>query len=265
MKYLLGAVAGIVAAAVVAWLLFFQSGLRIDLSRTTVVQRIQRLQRLETVVYSMEKVVTGTQDNAYLPRILGGDRILLIVHGEVTAGIDLAKLDTSKIDIKDRGIELDLPPAEVFSARLDNEQTRVYSRETGLFTMPDPNLESEVRREAERQIRQSALDSGILKTAADNGRATLSGFTGLFTFEVDETIDIPRFADLLKFFRLGVSWGGHESLTVPVAASLAQTPGINSFDRFGVSPRAIRLNIGLEDPEKLWADLDNALAKSAKT
>jgi cystathionine beta-lyase/cystathionine gamma-synthase len=97
------------------------------------------------------------------------------------------------------------------------------------------------------------------------GRATLSGFTGLFTFEVDEAIDIPRFADLVKFFRLGVSWGGHESLVVPVAASLAQTPGVNSFDRFNVSPRAIRLHVGLEDAEMLWADLQNALAKSVKS
>jgi hypothetical protein len=183
MKYFLGAVAGVIAAVVVAWLLFFQSGLRIDLSRPAVVQRIQRLQRLETVVYSMEKIVTGTQDNAYLPRLLGGDRILLIVHGEVTAGIDLAKLDESKITITGRTIALELPPAEVFSTRLDNDKTRVYSRETGLFTMPDPNLESEVRREAERQIGQSAIESGILKTAADNGRANLSGLLEALGFE----------------------------------------------------------------------------------
>jgi hypothetical protein len=175
LKYLLGAVAGVVAAVAVAWLLFFQSGIRIDLSRPAVVQRIQRLQRLETVVYSMEKIVTGTQDNAYLPKFLGGDRILLIVHGEVTAGIDLAKLDESKINISGGRIELELPPAEIFSTRIDNERTRVYSRETGLFTMPDPNLESAARREAERQIGQSAIESGILKTAADNGRANVRG------------------------------------------------------------------------------------------
>lgn len=95
------------------------------------------------------------------------------------------------------------------------------------------------------------------------GRATLSGFTGLFTIEVDERVDIPRFSDALKHFRLGVSWGGHESLIVPVAASLAQTPGVNSFDRFGVSPRAIRLHIGLEDPEVLWSDLESAFSVSA--
>jgi cystathionine beta-lyase/cystathionine gamma-synthase len=95
------------------------------------------------------------------------------------------------------------------------------------------------------------------------GRATLMGFTGLFTFEVDELIDIPLFADSLNYFRLGVSWGGHESLIVPVAASLAQTPDTNSFARFGVSPRAIRLHVGLEDPERLWSDLENAFSKSA--
>ncbi len=71
----------------------------------------------------------------------------------------------------------------MFSTRLDNERTRVYSRETGLFTAPDPNLESEVRREAERQIRQSALEGGILKTAAENGRTTMSGLLEGLGFE----------------------------------------------------------------------------------
>jgi cystathionine beta-lyase/cystathionine gamma-synthase len=97
------------------------------------------------------------------------------------------------------------------------------------------------------------------------GRGTLAGFTGLFTFEVDDRIDVPRFSNALKYFRLGVSWGGHESLIVPVAAALAQTPGVNSFDRFGVSARAIRLHIGLEDPVILWADLEKAFVASAKS
>jgi cystathionine beta-lyase/cystathionine gamma-synthase len=96
------------------------------------------------------------------------------------------------------------------------------------------------------------------------GRGTLSGFTSLFTFELEENVDVAKFSDALKYFRLGVSWGGHESLIVPVAASLAQTPGVNSFHRFGVSPRAIRLHVGLEDPEMLWADLESAFKRSTK-
>jgi hypothetical protein len=183
MKYFLGAVGGVAAAVAVAWVLFFQSRLHLDMTRPAVVQSIQRLQRLETVVYAMEKIVSGTQDNAYLPRLLGGDRILLIVHGEVTAGIDLGKLDDSKINITGASIEIEMPAAEVFAARIDNERTRVYSRETGLFTVPDPNLETETRREAERQIRQAALEGGILNTAAENGRANLSGLLNGLGFE----------------------------------------------------------------------------------
>ena len=167
---------GVIVAAlvgVILWLALFGPGARIDLSRPAVVQNIQRLQRLETVVYTVEKIVTGTMDSAYLPRMLAGDRILLIVYGEVTAGVDLGKLDSSSIAIKDRAISLQLPAAEIFSTRIDNAKTQVYSRETGLFVRPDPNLETEARRAAEQQVQKAALDSGIIKTAADNGRTTL--------------------------------------------------------------------------------------------
>lgn len=169
-------VAGVVLTVlvgVILWLALLRSGARLDLSRPAVVQNIQRLQRLETVVYSVEKIVTGTQDSAYFPRALAGDRILLIVYGEVTAGIDLGKLDTSAIAVRDRSISLQVPPAEIFSTRIDNAKTQVYSRETGLFVRPDPNLETIARRAAEQQVHQAAVDSGILKTAADNGRMTL--------------------------------------------------------------------------------------------
>jgi hypothetical protein len=176
MQRILPFVAGVVLTVlvgVILWLALLRSGARLDLSRPAVVQNIQRLQRLETVVYSVEKIVTGTQDSAYFPRALAGDRILLIVYGEVTAGIDLGKLDTSAIAVRDRSLSLQVPPAEIFSTRIDNAKTQVYSRETGLFVRPDPNLETIARRAAEQQVHQAAVDSGILKTAADNGRMTL--------------------------------------------------------------------------------------------
>jgi hypothetical protein len=182
-----GFVAGfLVAMAVTAfagWLWFFRDSTRIDLSRPTVVQQIQQLQRLETVVYSMEKIVTGTQESKYLPRMLVGDRLLLIVHGEVTAGVDLGGLDPSQLTIDAKTVSIKLPEPSVFSTRLDNQRTRVYSRETGLFTSPDPGLESDVRREAERQMTQAALDGGILKTAATNARATLTSLLQGLGFE----------------------------------------------------------------------------------
>lgn len=96
------------------------------------------------------------------------------------------------------------------------------------------------------------------------GKKTLSGYAGLFSFEVTEDIDVPAFIDALKYFKIGVSWGGHESLVVPVMASIGQTPAVNSLARFGVSPRTIRFNIGLENVEDLWADAQQAFEKAKK-
>ncbi|HWI19983.1 MAG TPA: DUF4230 domain-containing protein [Vicinamibacterales bacterium] len=170
--FALGAIAATLFTLAIVW--FFRDPSRVDVSRPTVVQQIQQLQRLETVVFNMEKIVSGSQESKYLPRMLAGDRLLLIVHGEVTAGVDLGALVDSQIRIDDKTVTIALPEPSVFSTRLDNARTRVYARETGLFTSPDPELESEVRREAERQLTQAALDGGILKTASTNARATLT-------------------------------------------------------------------------------------------
>ena len=155
-------------------------GIRINVDQPTVVKQIQRLQKLETVSYSMDKIIGGERDNAYLPKFLAGDRILLVVHGEVVAGVNLANIQPGDVSVTGRSISLHLPPAEVFSTRIDNAKSRVYSRDTGLFSSPDPNLESEVRQEAERQLQQAAVLDGILKSADQNARNTVSGMlTGL--------------------------------------------------------------------------------------
>ena len=181
--FIVGFGAAAVLAIVIAALWYFRDPSRIDVSRPSIVQHIQQLQRLETVVFSMEKIVTGSQDSKYLPRMLAGDRLLLIVHGDVTAGVDLGGLDASQLSIDGKAVSVKLPEATVFSTRLDNARTRVYVRETGLFTSPDPDLESDVRREAERQMTQAALDGGILKTASQNARTTLTSLLNGLGFD----------------------------------------------------------------------------------
>lgn len=91
----------------------------------------------------------------------------------------------------------------------------------------------------------------------------LTGRSGLMSVEFDDSIDIPVFSDALKHFRLGVSWGGFESLMLPARVGLAQAGEQNSMQKFGVSPNLVRLNLGLENPEDLWADFDNALSQGA--
>ncbi len=159
---------------------FRTGGMHITVDQPTVVRQIQSLQKLETVSYTMDKIIGGARDNAYLPKFLAGDRILLVVHGEVVAGVNLAAIRPNDVTVQGHNISLRLPPAEVFSTRIDNAKSRVYSRDTGLFSSPDPNLESEVRQEAERQLQQSAVVDGILKSADQNARSTISSMlTGL--------------------------------------------------------------------------------------
>jgi hypothetical protein len=155
---------------------------QINVDQPTVVRQVRQLQRLETVSYTMDKIISGEHANAYLPKFLAGDRLLLVVHGEVVGGINLAALKPADVLIEGQKVSIHLPAAEVFSTRIDNALTRVYSRDTGLFSSPDPNLESEVREEAERQLQQAALQGGILKTAADNARSTISGMLYGFGF-----------------------------------------------------------------------------------
>ena len=173
--FLLGAVAASLAVGFVFWSLNGGANVRkIDVSQPTILNKIQQLERLETVRFYMDKIVTGEHASRYLPEFLSGDRLLLIVHGEVIAGIDLSKVQANDIIVRDKSVTVRIPKAEIFIVRIDNDKTRVYSRETGLFSRVDPNLETEVRRAAEQQLREAAMEEGILKIADKNAHATLT-------------------------------------------------------------------------------------------
>ncbi|MBO9102026.1 PLP-dependent transferase [Rhizobium sp. B230/85] len=93
--------------------------------------------------------------------------------------------------------------------------------------------------------------------------AGLTGTSGLFSLVFKESIDVSMFCNALKYFKLGVSWGGHESLVVPAEVVLQQKALPNSAQTFGINPRSVRLHVGLEGTETLWADLENAIATAA--
>ena len=155
----------------------------INVSQPAVVRQIQQLERLETVAYTMEKLVWGERDNPYIPRFLIGDKLVLVVHGEVVAGVDLGRVTSADVKVEGKSIRVHLPQAELFSTRVDNEKTQVYSRETGLLSRPDPNFETEIRREGERQLKQAAMKDGILDTANQNARATMISLLKGFGFQ----------------------------------------------------------------------------------
>ena len=153
---------------------------RIDTSSPSVVEKIRKLSRLETVVFPLDKIVGGGRESPYLPDFLVGDKLLLVAHGEVMAGVDLSQLQPGNVTVHGDSVEVHLPAPQVLSTRIDNTSTRIYSRTTGLLVPPDPNLESQVREAAEQQITQAALDDHILDKAHQNAQTELTALlTGL--------------------------------------------------------------------------------------
>ncbi len=148
----------------------------------TLIHEVQSLARLETIQYSVEKIITAeTRQGPF--GFLFGDRLLLVAHGSVIAGVDLAEITESDFSIDEMGVvTLRLPPAEIFIAALDNEKTYVYDREVGFLRRGDVELESAARLAAEKEILEAALSDGILEQAQVNAEAYLYRLLGSLGF-----------------------------------------------------------------------------------
>ena len=141
----------------------------------TYINEIRALARLETIQYSVEKVITGETGGGTF-QALFGDKILFVGHGTVIAGIDMDKLRPEDMRFENGVLTVNLPPAEIFIAALNNEKSYVYDRDTGVLTKPDINLETLVRQRAEEEILKGALEDGILQQAQVNAEAYLLKF-----------------------------------------------------------------------------------------
>ena len=139
----------------------------------SVIHDVRTLARLETIQYSIEKVVTansGQQDLA----ILFGDSLIFVAHGTVIAGIDLADLDQDDLWLEGGTLYVRLPEPQIFIATIDNDKSYVYDRDTGLFTKGNIDLETLARQAAEEEIEKAAAEDGILDLAQTNAEYYLS-------------------------------------------------------------------------------------------
>lgn len=133
----------------------------------TIIREVQSLARLETIQYSVEKIITAEISQGAFGSLFG-DRLLFVAHGYVIAGIDMAEIEADDLRLADGVLYVTLPEAEVFVATLDNEQSYVYDRETGFFRKSDPDLETTARVAAEQEILKTAVEDGILDQAQQN-------------------------------------------------------------------------------------------------
>lgn len=143
----------------------------------TVVDSVRSLADLTTVEMVEYTTVEKGNDRGWL-NWASGDRIFLFAVARIGAGVDLQRVYIDSFDVdEDTGrVTVQLPPAQVQYVDVDQEQTRVFDRDTGLFTRGDPQLESDARAVAEQVLLQGAMDKGILGLAEENAQTALREF-----------------------------------------------------------------------------------------
>ncbi len=143
----------------------------------SVVDSVRRLAELTTVEMVEYTTVDKGTDFGWL-NWARGDRIFLFAVARIGAGVDLDRLYDNSFDVdEDSGsVTVQLPPTEITYVSIDNDATRVYDRDTGLFTKGDSQLESDARQVAQEVLVNSALEHGILETARQNAELTMREF-----------------------------------------------------------------------------------------
>jgi hypothetical protein len=149
------------------------------LNTPTLIQQIQGLSELVTVKYVLEKVVVLEDTRWY-----GDNRVLLIAHGVVKAGIDLQKIEPADLEIENHVVQITLPPVAITDVYLDEQETRVLEHSTGLLRAFNKNLEAEARRQAVDELRRAARQGGIYQDAQLQAQQQLVNLLGRLNFEV---------------------------------------------------------------------------------
>jgi hypothetical protein len=159
-----------------------------------VVMAVRDLSRLESASYHMEKVIelTDTQSRIF-GLVQAKDALLLVAVADVVAGVDLSRVGDADVavDAVSGAVRVRLPAPEVFSCTIDQSQTHVVARSTDVLAARNEQLEGTAREAAEKQLRQGAIDAGILDRAHTVTERTVRDLLGS-----------------LGFAHVDVQWGG---------------------------------------------------------
>ena len=155
---------------------------QVDIS--ALVTRVRALNRLETATMRVVHVSTITQSYELVPNAIAGDELTFFAAGDVIAGIDLSQLKEDDVKREPDGtIVVRLPTSQTLVTRIDNRESRVLNRKTGLFRRSDMNLESRARQYAEQSIRNEAMNKGILNLASQNAEVKVAELLHMFGFQ----------------------------------------------------------------------------------
>ncbi|WP_019519251.1 DUF4230 domain-containing protein [Faucicola boevrei] len=175
---------------------------KIDVLTTDgVISKIQSLNRLQTVVYNVDTVITAQKQGNWYTLWQDEQKGLFVAHGRVQAGIDLNQLKPEHItvtpldeksDNPTQSVSITLPPAQVFETYLDNIE--VYDIQTGVFGIMDvdPEIFKQAQQSGKAQVLKTACKSDMLKLATDNAQKQVSALFSLANVNVTVNVTEPK-------------------------------------------------------------------------
>jgi cystathionine beta-lyase/cystathionine gamma-synthase len=107
-------------------------------------------------------------------------------------------------------------------------------------------------------LRERPEVAGVNHPAFCNKSKSLTGYSGLFSFELKGggLNEVRHFINGLKRFRIGISWGGVESLVI----STTRENNLAYLDENRIPHGLIRLSVGHEGADVLIEDIESAFA-----
>ena len=164
------------------------------ITREGVVTQIQKLNRLETVAFSVDTVITSQRSGSWMKLWQDEQKALFIARGRVEAGIDLSALtpdmvqvvqpaetDVDNVATADTNnpisimpqINITLPPSEIFSVYLDDIE--IYDWQTGAFGMMqvDPKILKQAQSMAKDEVLERACHGDVMTMALENAQTQL--------------------------------------------------------------------------------------------
>jgi hypothetical protein len=155
---------------------------QVDRSQPVLLQAIEDLEVYKAATGNFQVVVDLEESSRGIPLIVKGQRTLFVAGGSVDAEVDFSGLDEGAIKVSGedrRKVEITLPRARLTEARVDPDQSRVFSRERGLLDRlgsvlsDNPTSERELYQLAEDKMEAAAAQSDLVGRAEQNTRAML--------------------------------------------------------------------------------------------
>ncbi len=162
-----------------------------------VVSQMQTLNRLETMAFSVDTVITAQKEGNWYKLWQDEQKGLFVARGRVVAGVDLSKLTAQDVQVSKNNeqtvVNIKLPNTEILAVYLDDIQ--LYDWQTGVFGLVenDPEILKQVQTQAKIEVLNKACAGDIMTMATTNAKEHIGQLFGLMgDVKLSITMDVGK-------------------------------------------------------------------------